>query len=158
MKFLITLLTWVIFMSSAVAENMYFTATGEQEGKPVIYRSMQNVPYGEKESDFPILINIYWPFEKDENNGMPDRSTNEKQIAFEDAIASLDVNGMSHLMLVVTGNGRKEWIWYVKNSNEWVGKLNELLAGHEVYPIQIEIEKDPEWSTYHNFVSGVKGI
>lgn len=145
-------------MSSAFAENIYFTATGEQEGKPVIYRSMQYVPDGEKESDFPILINIYWPFEKDENNGMPDRSTNEKQINFEDAIASLDANGTSHLMLVVTGNGRKEWIWYVKDSNEWVGKLNELLTGHEVYPIQIEIEKDPEWSTYHDFVSGVKGI
>lgn len=158
MKFFTTLLTWVIFMSSAFAENIYFTATGEQEGKPVIYRSMQNVPEGEKESDFPILINIYWPFEKGENNGMPDRNTNEKQIIFEDAIATLDVNGTSHLMLVVTGNGRKEWIWYVKDSNEWVGRLNELLAGHEVYPIEIEIEKDPEWSTYHNFVSGVKGI
>jgi len=145
-------------MSSAGAENIYFTATGEQEGRPVIYRSMQSVPAGEKESDFPTLINIYWPFEKEENNGMPDQNTNEKQIAFEDAIASLDVNGTSHLMLVVTGNGRKEWIWYVKDSNKWMNKLNELLTGHEVYPIQIEMEKDSEWSTYHNFVSGVEGI
>ncbi|OOF24070.1 hypothetical protein BZJ19_11910 [Salinivibrio proteolyticus] len=147
-----------MIMSSAVAENIYFTATGEQEGRPVIYRSMQSVPEGEKEADFPTLINIYWPFEKEENNGMPDQSTNDKQVAFEDAIAPLDVNGTSHLMLVVTGNGRKEWIWYVKDSKEWVGKLNELLAGHDVYPIQIEMENDPKWSTYHNFVSGVKGI
>jgi hypothetical protein len=145
-------------MSSAVAENIYFAATGEQEGNPVIYRSMQSVPEGEKEADFPTLINIYWPFEKEENNGMPDQNTSERQIIFEDAIASLDVNGMSHLMLVVTGNGRKEWIWYVKDPNEWMGKLNVLLAGHDVYPIQIEMENDPEWSTYHNFVSGVKGL
>lgn len=145
-------------MSSAAAENIYFTATGEQEGRPVIYRSMQSVPAGEKESDFPTLINIYWPFEKEENNGMPDQNTNEKHIAFEDVIASLDVNGTSHLMLVVTGNGRKEWIWYVKDSNKWMDKFNELLTGYEVYPIQIEMERDPEWSTYHNFVSGVKGI
>lgn len=87
MRIFKTLFIWLIFMSSAVAENIYFTATGEQEGKPVIYRSMQNVPGGEKEADFPTLINIYWPFEKEENNGMPDQSTNEKQIGFEDAIA-----------------------------------------------------------------------
>ncbi|WHI52925.1 DUF695 domain-containing protein [Microbulbifer sp. MLAF003] len=143
-------------MSSAVAENIYFTATGEQEGKPVIYRNMQSVPKGEKETDFPTLINIYWPFEKKENNGMPDRNTNKKQIVFEDAIAPLDVNGVSHLMMVVTGNGRKEWIWYVRDSDEWMEKLNELLVGHDVYPIQIEMENDPEWSTYYNFVSDVK--
>lgn len=145
-------------MSSAGAANIYFTATGEQEGRPVIYRSMQNVPSGERQSDFPTVIYIYWPFEKEENNGMPNQNTNEKQIAFEDAIAPLNVNGTSHLMLVVTGNGRKEWIWYVKDSNKWMDKLNELLRGYEVYPIQIEMEKDPKWSRYHNFISGVEGI
>jgi hypothetical protein len=145
-------------MSEAIAENTYFTAEGEQGGKPVIYRSMEKVPEGQKESDFPILINIYWSFELDINNGMPDSQTNENQIAFEDAIESLDQNGISHLMLVVTGNGRKEWIWYVKDVESWMNQLNEKLKGHDVYPFEVEIDHDPEWSTYHNFVSGVKGI
>jgi hypothetical protein len=145
-------------MSEVIAENIYFTAQGEQDGKPVIYRSLENVPKGQKESDFPNLINIYWPFALEVNNGMPDSKTNENQIAFEDAIESLDKNDISHLMLVVTGNGRKEWIWYVKDVDSWLNRLNELLQGHEVYPIEIEIDQDPEWSTYHNFVSGVKGI
>lgn len=145
-------------MSEVIAENIYFTAEGEQGGKPVIYRSMENVPEGQKESDFPNLINIYWPFELEVNNGMPNSQTNENQIAFEDAIESLDQNGVSHLMLVVTGNGRKEWIWYVKDVDSWMNQLNEKLKGHEVYPIEVEIEQDPKWSTYHNFVSGVKGI
>lgn len=145
-------------MSQAIAENVYFTAQGEQDGKPVIYRSLETVPENQKESDFPNLINIYWPFEVDVNNGMPDFKSNENQIAFEDAIESLDKNGISHLMLVVTGNGRKEWVWYVKNVDSWLSQLNELLKNHEAYPIEIEIEQDPEWSTYHDFISGVKGI
>ncbi|MDP2716001.1 DUF695 domain-containing protein [Rheinheimera sp.] len=145
-------------MAEAVAENIYFTAQGEQDGKPIIYRSMEKVPEGQTEADFPTLINIYWSFESDANNGMPDSQTNADQIAFEDAIDSLDQNGVSHLMLVVTGNGRKEWIWYVKDVEGWMGKLNELLSGHKVYPVEIEIEQDQNWSTYHNFVSGVKGI
>jgi hypothetical protein len=140
------------------AENTYFTAQGEEEGKPVIYRSLTSVPEGEKESDYPTLLNIYWALEKDKNNGMPDAETSEKQIKFEDAVTPLDVSGTSHLMLVVTGNGRKEWIWYVKDAREWLGKLNELLVEHEVYPIEIEINQDPKWSTYHDFVAGVKGL
>lgn len=145
-------------MSEAVAENLYFTAQGEQDGKPVIYRSLENVPMNQKEADFPNLINIYWPFELDVNNGMPDPETNENQIAFEDAIELLDKKDISHLMLVVTGNGRKEWIWYVKDVDSWLNRLNELLQGHKVYPIEIEVGQDSEWSTYHNFISGVKGI
>ncbi len=145
-------------MSEAIAENTYFTAQGKQDGKPIVYRSMERVPEGQKESDYPTLINIYWPFELDANNGMPDTQTNEAQINFEDALDQLDQNGVSHLMLVVTGNGRKEWIWYVRDVEGWMNKLNELLAGHKVYPIEIEINQDPDWSTYHNFVSGVKGI
>jgi len=146
-----------LLMPKAFAENIYFTAQGKQNGKPVIYRSMQAVPKGQLEADYPNLINIYWSFDVDSNNGMPDRSSNEKQIAFEDAIESLDANGVSHLMLVVTGNGRKEWIWYVKDVDKWIGQLNTLLAGHEVYPIEINIEKEPTWSTYHSFVSSVGG-
>ena len=137
-------------------ENMYFTAQGEQDGKPVIYRSMQNVPEGEKEADFPNLINIYWAFDGEKNNGMPDPETFDKQVAFEDALISLDTNGVSHLMLVITGNGRKEWIWYVKDTKAWMGQLNTLLKGHDVYPIEIEMDQDPEWATYHGFVSSVK--
>ena len=145
-------------MSEAIAENLYFTAQGEQDGKPVIYRSLEKVPKNQKESDYPNLINIYWPYDVDANNGMPDSTTNDNQIAFEDAIESLDQNGISHLMLVVTGNGRKEWIWYVKDVENWMNQLNEKLSGHDVYPIEIEIDQDPEWVTYHNFISGVKGI
>jgi len=145
-------------MSEVAAESVYFTAQGEQDGRPVIYRSLEAVPENQKELDFPNLINIYWSFEVDVNNGMPDSKSNEDQIAFEDAIESLDQNGISHLMLVVTGNGRKEWIWYVKDVDSWLNQFNELLKNHEVYPIKIEIEQDPEWLTYHSFVSGVKGI
>ena len=158
LKVLKILIIWSLLMSEAISDNLYFTAQGEQDGKPVIYRSLERVPENQKESDYPNLINIYWPYDVDANNGMPDPTTNDNQITFEDAIESLDQSGISHLMLVVTGNGRKEWIWYVKDVESWMNQLNEKLAGHDVYPIEIEIDQDPEWSTYHNFVAGVKGI
>lgn len=144
--------------SNALAENLYFTAQGEQGGQPVIYRSMQDVPEGARESDYPTLLNIYWGYDNSQNNGMPDSETNDKQIAFEDAISSLDSTGISHLMLVITGNGRKEWVWYVKDPKIWMSKFNQLLSSHQMYPIEIEIQKDPQWSTYHDFITGVSGL
>ncbi|MBT3135274.1 DUF695 domain-containing protein [Alteromonas sp. ALT199] len=144
-------------MTTATAENVYFTATGEQSGLPVVYRSMHAVPTGVSESDYPNLINIYWGFDVNENNGMPNETANNRQIEFEDAISSLDKKEISFLMLVATGSGRKEWVWYVKDVDSWMSQLNSLLAGHEVYPIEIEISQDPDWSTYHNFLAGVNG-
>lgn len=55
-------------MTTAAAENIYFTATGKQSGLPVVYRSMHSVPAGVSESDYPNLINIYWGFDVNENN------------------------------------------------------------------------------------------
>ena len=158
LKFFRILIIWSLLMAEAVAQNVYFTARGEQNGNPVIYRSIENVPEGQNESDFPTLVSIYWPFNENVNNGMPDQQTNEEQVLFEDALETLDQNGMSHLMLVVTGNGRKEWLWYVKDADSWMAKLNELLIDHKVYPVEISISSEPSWSTYHNFISGVKGI
>lgn len=139
-------------------QNLYFTAQGEENGKPIIYRSMHAVPAGEKESDFPYLINIYWAFDAESDNGLPDTSSIEAQTKFENQLESLDSNGISHLMLVVTGNGRKEWIWYVANIEPWMDEFNNLLADCSVYPIEIENDFDPEWNTYHNFVAGIKGL
>ncbi|QDP01299.1 DUF695 domain-containing protein [Thalassotalea sp. PS06] len=152
------ILILIAIQSNALAENLYFTAQGEQGGQPVIYRSMQDVPEGARESDYPTLVNIYWGYDNSENNGMPDSETNDKQIAFEDAISSLDSTGISHLMLVITGNGRKEWVWYVKDPAIWMSKFNQLLSSHQIYPIEIEIQKDPQWSTYHDFITGVSGL
>lgn len=103
------IILWSFIVSAASAENVYFTATGEEDGNPLIFRSLQAVPEGAKESEYPFLISIYWPYDSNNDSGMPDASTNEAQIVFEDALQSLDSLGISHLMLVVTGNGRKEW-------------------------------------------------
>ena len=41
-------------MSGASAEDLYFTATGEEDGKPLIFRSLHSVPKGSVESDYPF--------------------------------------------------------------------------------------------------------
>ncbi len=159
MKNLATLIIiWGFFVSGVSAEDIYFTATGEEEGKPLIFRSLKSVPEGSVESDYPFLISVYWPYTPANEVGMPDIDTNEAQIVFEDVLENLDKSGISHLMLVVTGNGRKEWHWYARNIEDWMQRLNDSLAEKPVFPIEIEHSRQPDWSLYHNFVSGVNGF
>ena len=139
-------------------EDTWFTATGEEDGKPLIFRSRIIATSEITESDYPNLITVYWYFETDDESGMPDEETNDGQIDFEDALETLDSEELSFLMLVVTGNGRKEWHWYASDVDAWMKKLNEQLANHPEYPIEIENSYEPDWSLYRNFISGVEGV
>lgn len=138
-------------------KKMYFVANGEENGQPVIIRCMQIVPNEIIESEYSYNIHISWDFNKNFNNGMPDDDLNNKHNILESILAPLDTQGISYLAVVVTGNGHKDWFWYVKDVASWMSSLNSLLADHDVYPIKIEINQDTDWSIYHDFLFDMIG-
>ncbi|MEQ1405298.1 DUF695 domain-containing protein [Neorhizobium sp. Rsf11] len=140
----------------ANADETYFTATGNEDGKLLIFRSITAVPHGIEKAQFPNRVNIIWHFDPS-NNGMPGAEVNEKQIEFEDAIQPLNVNDLGRQMLVVTGNGRKEWYWYVRDLSACRSELGQRIADH-TYPITITSAYDPDWSLCEDFIAGVKGL
>jgi hypothetical protein len=139
-------------------EDIYYTATGEEDGFPIIFRGRQYIPAGVAEPDYPTLVSIYWDYEPANESGMPDDETRTAQDELEDALIALDDQECSFLMLVVTGNRRKEWHWYVHDLNDWMGKLNRALSEYSPFPIEIENDHQPDWTLYHNFISGMKTI
>lgn len=100
------------------------------------FLSLKAVPAGVHEADLPHRVVILWRYETD-LNGMPDADANSAQIALEDALLPLDMNEMGRQMLVVTGNNRKEWLWYVKDFDSWIAQLNKRLTTSPAYPIDI---------------------
>jgi len=138
-------------------ENDWLIAEAEQDGKPVILRAMSSVPRGIKTEEFSKLVSIFWEYRSPNDAGMPDSDTNEQQLTFESALEALAEGGYSYPMIVVTGNGVKEWHWYTKDSQAWMDRLNEQLKDHPTYPLAIELSDDPEWSLYHSFLSGISG-
>jgi hypothetical protein len=137
--------------------DTYFIANGQEDGKPLIFRSVTAVPAGVREADFPNLVVIYWRYNPSPN-GMPDPVANSGQIDLEDALMPLDTNAIGRQMLVVTGNGRKEWHWYVKNFDTWMKQLNQRLAAMPAFPIEISHDYEPNWSSYKAFIAQVKGL
>jgi len=98
------------------------------------------------QSDYPCLLNVSWEYENE--NGMPSSETHQLMGDFEDALDKIDRPGIGTLMLAITGNGRREWIWYVRNPQEWQNHLDSCLDGLPEYLIKIEYSEEKDWSTW----------
>jgi hypothetical protein len=88
---------------------------------------------------------------------MPSPEVNEAQLAFEAALDPLASSGHSELVHVSTGLGLKEWIFYARTREEFMDELNELLAGHPRYPLDIEFEEDPAWEVWEDAIKDLRG-
>ena len=137
-------------------DSLWLMAEGEEEGHPLLFRARASIPTGVLKMQYPLLISVYWPYEETLNEGMPDTELNETQIDFEMALEPLDNSEDSHLMLVITGAGKKEWHYYAQSEEAWLEKFNDLLEEHPEYPLNIEICDDPEWSLYGDFITGLE--
>jgi hypothetical protein len=82
---------------------------------------------------------------------MPPVDVNNSQVDFEDAVDGLGDGTCGYLMLVFTGNGRKDWLYYTKDIDAWMAMLNSCMASHSPCPLDIENWRDAEWATWKNF-------
>ena len=137
--------------------DTWASATGKEASLPTIYRYRQNRPAKSQPDALPNALRVVWPYDGAARNGMPEPRDNEAQIAFEDAIEPLTEGPRSHLMLVFTGNSRKEWLFYTGDCDAWAASLTKLLAKHPPYPLKLTDWADPSWSTWQKFVDGVSG-
>src|SRR5262245_9411182 len=103
---------------------------------------------------FGCAVEISWPYD---GSDYPDSEVNQQQLAFEAALDDLSgMNGFSELVQVSTGMGKKEWLYYTSDRERFMHELNELLAGHEPYPIRINFYDDAQWRLWSEVVEGVQ--
>ncbi len=129
---------------------------GLEDELPVLYRFRVGVPEGISLHEYPYLLSILWQYEIENPSGMPSKHQNEQQLGFDDALDQMDNIGHGMLMAAITGNGRREWIWYVNDTQEWLKKLHISLEWHPVYPLNIEQTEDIGWLTWKALRDGCK--
>lgn len=93
--------------------------------------------------------------------GFPDNTVNQAQLQFEGALDPLSCeNDDAELMCVTTGMGQKEWVYYARDRDGFMARLNALLAGHAPFPVEINFYDDAEWNIWggilKRIVPGVK--
>jgi hypothetical protein len=66
-------------------------------------------------------------------------------------LPAVEAKAQSVLVLVSTGEGFREWIYYTKSESAFVDKLNQTLKMSPRFPVEIHTASDPTWSTYEAF-------
>lgn len=125
-----------------------------EDGMPVIYKFVNELPEDEVRSSLPWLTVISWEYEGSSNNGMPVHYDNQRMIALEEAIEGLIDNG--HLIRHAysrTGNNLKELCYYINDQDQFLEAFNKSLSDHPRYPIKINFYQDQEWDDFKRLIN-----
>lgn len=125
-----------------------------EDGMPVIYKFVNELPEDKIRSSLTWLTVISWEYDGSPNNGMPLHNDNQAMIALEDAIEELIGNG--HLLRHAysrTGNNLKELCYYINDQDQFLEALNKSLSNHPRYPIEINFYQDDEWDDFRRLLN-----
>ena len=126
------------------SDDRWSIATGEDDGKPLIFRIRKRAPAFATKAAFPHLIAICWPFESPNAQGLPSTEDTQRMSALEDLLkAGLEEARQAFLTVVVTGNGVREWQWYARDPDQVMEQVNETLGHLEPFPVQFSFQHDP---------------
>src|SRR5262249_3378418 len=138
----------------SVTEDPWSTAQGKRNGQPLLIRYRSERPRGVEATAFPFLLSATWAYKPNEF-GLPSAKEMESMDTFEDALASsLEESQTAHLMVILTGDSERDWLWYTRGEEDAMRQVNQALKGHKRYPVQFSVQKDRAWKAYAQFETG----
>jgi hypothetical protein len=140
--------------AQSVADDQWTVAQAETNGKPLLIRYRSERPQVVEASAFPFLLSATWTYQANEA-GLPASEEIQLMDQFEDAVASaLEASQTAYLMVILTGNGERAWLWYTRGEAEAMRQVNQALKGHKQYPVQFSVQEDRGWRAYAQFETG----
>lgn len=128
-----------------------------EEARPVIWSFVNEFPSAAERDGLAWLTVISWRYDRAERNGMPPEATNQRMLALEDALQVLEAPGQCRSAYRRTGNGLKEFVFYIHDRDGFMARLNAVLAGEERYPIEVRFYEDPDWSDFRKLLEDFAG-
>jgi hypothetical protein len=139
--------------------RMWATAisTNVSSGRKIIFRYAKAFNATFDRASQPIRIIIVWKYQSE--SGQPIAEDHQRMNLFEDTLESvLKDDGLATLALVSTGEDLREWTYYAKSEDEFMGRFDYAFAGMPAFPIEIHTECDPNWDMYEQFKAGVREV
>ncbi len=142
-------------LDASLADWRIVNAVNDATGQAAVFRLRIRKPRIRKLGKFRIAVTVTWRY--GQKGEMPSKPVHEKQTQFDRALDGLSSeNGYAELMRVATGDGLKEWLYYTSDIERFGQTFNEMLAGLETFPVDVNFEEDPSWSIWQEFVQVVE--
>lgn len=145
----IAILSSIVCMAGA--QELGIIGRTTEDGFPVVYKFVDELPSEQDRERLPWLTVISWKYDGSARNGMPPESVNQQMIALERAIDALESPALCRHAYSRTGNGLKEFVYYISDQDGFMSAFNDALHGHPRYPIEITFYEDRQWSDFQKF-------
>lgn len=124
-------------------------------GLTIQFRVLRQLrPRGVDMRAFPSLLSATWVYTPNEYE-LPAAEEMELMDEFEDALVSaLEGLHKAHLMVILTGSGERDWLWYTRSEEEAMCLVDQALKRRKRYPVDFSVQNDRGWKAYSQFVSG----
>lgn len=127
-----------------------------ENGHWTVLRISKEIPEGIKIKDFPEYACIYWSIQTPNKDFMPSKEELDLMYDFEDIINKYD-GKLGWLMYSITGNQRKEWVWYVKEGKKFIEMVEKTASSLNIHSIKVGLAKADNWSKYRGLLKAVSG-
>lgn len=137
-------------------EDRWLVATSDEDGVRRYFR-MRDSPPVDDLARYPYLISIQWTYDGSSTAGMPEPDLLDQMNHCESAMDPIEAEGVGCFVASITGNGQREWLWYVRDKEAYMSSLNAILAGQPRRQIDLEASEDPDWNAYRTMRARAKG-
>jgi hypothetical protein len=132
-------------------------STNARSARKIIFRYAELFSPTFNRAFQPIRIIIVWKYQSE--SGQPCAEDHQRMNLLEDTLESaLEEDRFATLALVSTGENLREWIYYAKSEDEFMGRLNCAFAGMPAFPIEIHCAGDPAWEVYERFKANLTEV
>jgi len=102
---------------------------------------------------YPERLNVFWRMSESGDTGLGTPAELERLRLFEDRLATAVENDRHTVFSVIlTWNGRREFVLHTADVEGFLTRLGTMPHEGENYPIEIQVESDPEWAYDRSFM------
>lgn len=130
----------------------------EKDGKSILWTYVPEMPSEEERLACPWLTILSWQYDGSENNGMPDEEVSRGMLVIADALRSIERPAYCTEAYRRVGDGLREFVLYISDKELFLTSLNETLADHPRFPIEIKFYEDKDWSDFQELIDDFSEI
>lgn len=123
-----------------------------KDGLAILWSYAPEMPCDEDRKSLPWMVVVSWTYDGSQRNGMPNLDVNERMKKLDICLGGIERPMFCFEAYRRIGNGLREFVFYVKDSDTFMSELNRKLENHPRYPIEIKFYEDDEWSDFQQLL------